>query len=112
MPRDEGPIAVMLQEHREGRRLVGIMRDTLPEVRHGAAAAADRFERAGRDYAALIRAHIGKEDGVLFQMADQVVSAPACSRLCEAYERTCASKFEGCTKAELEDLAREILARA
>jgi hemerythrin-like domain-containing protein len=111
-PRDSGPIAVMLAEHREGRRLAAIMKDALPAIRQGDRAAMECFHSAGRDYTSLIRGHIGKEDGVLFQMADQVISAPACARLCEAYERTCASKFEGCTKAELEDLGREILAHA
>jgi hemerythrin-like domain-containing protein len=110
MPRDSGPIAVMLAEHREGRRLVGIMKSALPALGAGDEAAMDRFEGAARDYAVLIRGHIGKEDGVLFQVADQIIEAPACARLCQAYERTCASKFEGCTKAELEALGQEILA--
>jgi hemerythrin-like domain-containing protein len=112
LPRDSGPIAVMLAEHREGRRLVGIMADALPAVAEGGNGALSRFEKAGRDYAALIRGHIGKEDGVLFQMADQIIEAPACARLCQAYEKTCDSKFEGCTKAELEALGREILAES
>jgi len=112
MPRDSGPIAVMLAEHREGRRLAGIMKDALPGIRQGNPAAMESFERAGRDYVSLIRGHIGKEDGVLFRVADQIISAPACARLCEAYEKTCNSTFEGCTKAELEELGREILGRA
>ena len=112
MPRESGPIAVMLAEHREGRRLAGIMNEALPGIREGDAAAMSSFEGAGRDYVSLIRGHIGKEDGVLFQVADEIISAPACARLCEAYEKTCSSTFEGCTKAELEELGREILGRA
>jgi hemerythrin-like domain-containing protein len=112
MPHDSGPIAVMLAEHREGRRLAGIMKDALPGIRQGNPAAMESFKRAGLDYVSLIRSHIGKEDGVLFQVADQMLSAPVCARLCEAYERTCNSTFEGCTKAELEELGREILGRA
>ena len=112
MPRDSGPIAVMLAEHREGRRLAGVMREALPGIREAEPTAMKSFETAGRDYVALIRDHIGKEDGVLFQVADQIISAPACARLCESYEETCNSTFEGCSKAELEELGREILARA
>jgi hemerythrin-like domain-containing protein len=112
LPRDSGPIAVMLAEHREGRRLVEIMANALPELSAGDEDAMERFTRAGHDYADLIRGHIGKEDGVLFDMADRIIEAPACARLCEAYERTCTSKFEGCSKAELEALGREILAES
>lgn len=109
LPRDSGPIAVMLHEHRLGREAVVAMRAALPGARSGDAGDRLRLVHAGRGYIDLIRGHIGKEDHVLFDMADQMVAGAARTRLCAAYDGTCAHSFEGCTKAQLEALGREIL---
>jgi hemerythrin-like domain-containing protein len=111
MPREQGPIAVMLEEHRIGRALVGRMQDALPGIRDGDVDADAAFRDAARNYVYLIRGHIRKEDGVLFTHADHVLGGPACARLCDGFDEVCAGKFEGCTKAQLEDLADRILHR-
>jgi hemerythrin-like domain-containing protein len=108
MSRESGPIAVMLHEHRVGRAYAATMADELPAARDGGVPATERLTRAGRDYIDLIRHHILKEDNVLFNMADQMVSGPECARLCAAYDGTCDHHFEGRTKEELEALAAEI----
>lgn len=110
MPRDTGPIAVMLHEHREGRALVGAMSGVLERARQGDEAALARLVDAGRGYVDLIRGHIRKEDDVLFGIADRIVVGPACRRLCDAYTEACRSRFEGATKARLEALGEEIVA--
>ena len=109
LPSDSGPIAVMLYEHRLGREAVAAMRNALPQARGGEADARLRLVNAGRGYIDLIRGHIGKEDHVLFNMADQMVTGERRVRLCAAYDGTCSHSFEGCTKAQLEALGREIL---
>lgn len=109
LPRDTGPIAVMLHEHRLGREATAVMSAALPEAREGDAGARTRLMHAGRNYIDLIRGHIGKEDHVLFHMADQMVTGESRARLCAAYDGTCHHAFEGCTKAQLEALGREIL---
>ncbi len=109
MPHDAGPIAVMLEEHRLGRELVGRMARALEDENTDAARA--ELGRAARDYIALIRQHIGKEDGVLFTMADRMVTPKACQRLLEAYGRADACAFDRRTKAQLETLAASITAR-
>ena len=109
LPRDSGPVAVMLYEPRLGREATATMRDALPAAREGDVDARTRLIRAGRTYIDLIRGHIGKEDHVLFHMADQMVVGQARARLCAAYDGTCHHAFEGCTKAQLEELGREIL---
>jgi len=58
-----------------------------------------------------MRNHILKEDHVLFDMADQMLRGPICQRLCENYDRVCRSRFEGCTKDELERLATGLIER-
>ncbi len=112
MPRESGPIAVMLHEHRLGRELVSAMARALPGARAGDDTSRSRMVNAARGWADLIRAHILKEDHMLFQLADEMVDASACLRLCAAYDVVCASTFEGCTKAQLEALADEIIGEA
>jgi len=112
LPRDSGPIAVMLHEHRLGREAAAAMRTALPAAREGDRDARLRLTNAGRGYIDLIRGHIGKEDHVLFNMADQMVTGESRVRLCAAYDGTCHHAFEGCTKAQLEALGREIMERS
>ena len=109
MPRDAGPIAVMLYEHRLGREHVAAMVAALPGARRAEEGAVPRLVNAGRSYVELIRNHILKEDNVLFDMADQMVGGMARSALCAAYDESCHHSFEGCTKVQLEELGREIL---
>ena len=76
LPHDDGPIAVMLDEHRRGRLFVKAMADAHPGVRAGDAGARATFERNARAYIDLIRNHITKEDNVLFMMADHSCTEP------------------------------------
>lgn len=65
-----GPVAVMLQEHDEGRGFLRAVGEALSDWdgtgSHG------RFARAARGYIHLLTAHIEKEDMVLFRLADSV----------------------------------------
>jgi len=112
MSRQQGPIAVMLEEHRIGREYVRFMSDALAPARAGDEDARARLRNAAQGYVQLIRAHIMKEDNVLFNMADHVVRGSSCRSLCVAYGAVCARRFEGHSKAELTSLADRITARA
>jgi len=111
MPEESGPLAVMLQEHEMGRAYVRHMLHALPGAREGGSEARQVLVNSARGYINLIRAHINKEDHVLFNMADGMVTGPACRRLCEAYDVVCQRRFEGKTKEELEALASSLLER-
>ncbi|UCF18395.1 MAG: hemerythrin domain-containing protein [Gemmatimonadota bacterium] len=108
MPRHEGPIAVMLFEHKQGRALVGEMAQALSAAHGGEAEPLVKLEGAARGYLQLLRGHIQKEDNVLFNMADFMVDRPGCQRLCEQYDVVCARRFEGHTKANLEAMAADL----
>ena len=111
MSRDGGPIAVMLHEHREGRSYAKAMADALVPARGGDVDAQRRLLNAGTGYVSLIRGHILKEDNILFNMADQMIGAPACRSLCAAYDGVCQRRFDGCTVAELEAILARLLER-
>jgi hemerythrin-like domain-containing protein len=108
MPGDAGPIAVMLAEHAQGRLYVRGMAEAMEGARSGNGESIESLVANARNFIGLIRAHIGKEDFVLFTMADDMVVGPECASLCQSYEATCARRFEGKTKEDLEKLAAAI----
>lgn len=73
MPKEGGPIAVMLHEHGLGRAFVRAIAESLAAADAGDAAAVQAVLTEGRRFANLLRQHIMKEDHVLFEMADGMV---------------------------------------
>ena len=110
MPPDAGPIAVMLYEHEQGRALVRTMATSLEGARGGDEGAGDELRTAAEGFVDLIVAHIGKEDNVLFTMADGMIVGSECIDLCSRYDEVCRRRFEGQTLEDLERLGGEILA--
>lgn len=74
IPRHVGPIAIMLQDHEGGRERVRAMRAALARFVMGERAAAQDFAENALAYSELLREHIGKEDHVLFPMAEACFS--------------------------------------
>ena len=73
MPKEQGPIAVMLDEHEQGRAFTRAMREAAEKLAAGDRAAEGAVIKNARGYAALLRQHISKEDNILFNMADRVI---------------------------------------
>jgi len=86
MPTQGGPVGVMLNEHQTGREFVKRMDEAIPEASNGVAAAVNSFVAAAHGYAALLRAHIQKEDQILFPMAENVLPAEELDRLKAQFE--------------------------
>ena len=85
-PREAGPIAVMLHEHDLGRAFVrGIAEAAASPVVDGAAVR--RMIENGRGFIQLLRAHIDKENTILFPMADNVLGPEDHAYLEKAFER-------------------------
>ncbi len=74
MPRDGGPVGVMLYEHDEGRGHIRAMESSLPAAGAGDAEARKRLVHESLSYVELLRAHIQKENMILFPMAERVLS--------------------------------------
>ncbi len=111
LPQDSGPIAVMLYEHEQGRVFVRAMAASIDGARTGDDEANTALRDGAEGFIGLITAHIGKENDVLFNMADGMIVGPECKDLCAQYDATCSRRFEGRSKEELEDLAAGILGR-
>ena len=90
MPREFGPIAVMLGEHETGRALVRKLAALGSGEGELTADETAEMGRAARDFVHLLRDHISKEDGVLYPMAVNVLPAAVMDdigRKFEAFER-------------------------
>jgi hemerythrin-like domain-containing protein len=81
VPREGGPIAVMLAEHDEGREYVREAADALERYRDGDARAATVVAANLRNYGGLLEQHIAKENQVLYPIADSHIGAPGQAEL-------------------------------
>lgn len=81
MPREGGPVGVMLHEHDLGRALTKAMREAAERLQSGDGSAQSAVVENARGYAALLRQHIQKENMILFRMADRFIQGAACERL-------------------------------
>lgn len=85
-PLHGGPIAVMLSEHDVGRGFIRGIAEGTAKIGSDPAATRQIVENA-RGYIQLLRAHIDKENNILFPMADNVLSPEDQTELGEAFER-------------------------
>ena len=79
LPQQFGPIAVMLDDHRAGREYVGRMQAAVDAGDAGA------FASVAESYAALLEEHIGKEEAVLFPMAEAMLDEGARESLLHSF---------------------------
>lgn len=77
VPAEGGPIAVMLEEHREGRALILTM---------ATAPAPAARARAAQDYVRLLRDHIAKENDILWPLAEAVLDERAQQAVAREFE--------------------------
>lgn len=87
MPREGGPTGVMLAEHELGRGFVGKMEAAIASYEKGEPGAVQEFARAARDYVALLREHIQKEDHCLFAMTNESLDEKEQSQLLKAFQK-------------------------
>src|SRR5512143_4062102 len=82
VPDRGGPIGVMMGEHDEGRRLIRAMEAAVSPAVDG-----PKFSQAAREYIQLLRAHIQKENLVLFPLAERALGQPVLENLYEGFEK-------------------------
>lgn len=72
---EQGPVAVMLMEHVQGRNFVKGVSDGIAGLKKGNSGAIQQVYENLSGYAILLQNHISKENNILFRMADQMFSA-------------------------------------
>ena len=108
-PRQAGPIAVMLHEHDQGRSLVGVLNGLAQQPAPWSEDDRGTLARTVREFSALLRQHIQKEDQVLYPMANARLPEPVkeeMSRRFQAFEEQQTSTGE---RQRLRDLADALI---
>ena len=109
IPVGGGPIGVMLSEHEQGRSLIKEMREAGEAYQANVEGAGRRWAQAARSYASLLRAHIHKENNILFVMAERVLSPAEQTRLVEGFEKLEVEKMGVGTHERLHVMMKEML---
>jgi hemerythrin-like domain-containing protein len=110
MPADSGPIFVMLREHEENRKNVAAMAGALPKAIAGEESAVGVVKENLAAYAGRLKAHIAKEDNVLYPMADRMFSDDDQRRLTEAFDKVEKEEVGEGVHEKYHRLARELAA--
>jgi hemerythrin-like domain-containing protein len=110
LPRQGGPIGVMLHEHDEGRAFIKQMAEAAEAYKTAPESAGRRWAEPARNYSALLRAHIDKENNILFRMAEQILSADEQARLAEDFEKVEVEKMGAGTHERLHAKMDQLLA--
>lgn len=82
---ESGPVSVMLNEHDEGRKFVKGMIDGIDSYSTDGDSSLPDIYLNMQGYIDLLRAHIGKENNVLFKMADRMLSQQEQQQLVDAF---------------------------
>ena len=93
IPREGGPIGVMLTEHTMGRDYVKGLSVGIEEYAKGITDAAKQIIENARNYASLLSNHINKEDNILYPMAEMRISNEKQNELLKEFERVNSEKI-------------------
>ena len=88
MPREGGPIAVMLHEHDEGRNYIKHAVEAIGKLKLGDDSAFEQLSKNLLNYCTLLTNHIGKENNILYPMADRLLPADIKSAMTDNFEKT------------------------
>jgi hemerythrin-like domain-containing protein len=73
VPREGGPIGVMLAEHDIGRRHIREISEALAKLRGGDSKGEESIRKIVGEYREMLRSHIDKENNVLYPIADRLL---------------------------------------
>jgi len=108
IPKEGGPIGVMLKEHQEGRSFIRGMADALEKFKKGESKNLNDYAQNARSYMALLTQHINKEDRVLFPVGEKVLSKEVQEELSKGFEKIEAERIGAGTHEELHKLLKKL----
>lgn len=112
VPTEGGPLGVMLREHEQGRAYIRGLRESAAALGAGNASAREALVSYARGYVDLLRAHIAKEDNILFPMADQVIPTAEQAQIMADFDRVEHEEAGPGVHAKYLDLADRLAAEA
>ena len=108
IPREGGPIGVMLAEHAEGRAIIKRFVAAIAGYKSGLDGAAAGVASAATDYVNLLTQHIQKEDRILYPMAERRISVEKDAELLEAFEKLEKERIGAGKHEEFHGLLRQL----
>jgi hemerythrin-like domain-containing protein len=93
----QGPVAVMLNDHEEGRNFVREMSAGIELLKQGNELASEKIFKNIEGYCNLLKNHISKENNVLFKMANNVLTTEDQQELLKDFENVKKQSFCGGT---------------
>ncbi len=87
IPKEGGPIGVMLTEHGKGRDYIKEISDGITEYKEGDHKASSKIIENASKYVSLLTQHIDKEDNILYPMGDSRLSAEKQEELLDQFEK-------------------------
>jgi len=107
-PLEQGPVAVMLHEHEQGRAHAAALREAADRFAAGDRSAIPAIVDAAYAYAGLLRAHIAKEDQILFRMAERAIPQDEHDAIFDAFESVARERPNPQPRAAYEALATRL----
>lgn len=95
IPKESGPIAMMLQEHDIGRNYVKGLVDSLSKYKEGDKSQSTAISSNAQGFVNLLAEHIMKEDNILYPMGNQVISDQDRSSLIQRFNEIAKDAGEG-----------------
>jgi len=69
LPKEGGPLSVMLNEHQQGRKYVREMEEEAQEYSRGSLSSSRKYAENAKNFISLLTQHIDKEDNILYEIA-------------------------------------------
>lgn len=106
-----GPLGVMLMEHERARGLIHKMTEAAAGSNADGEASAKTWARAAWDYSGLMQEHFGKEEEILFRMADNILSPQEHAAIAADFEKVEREKIGSAERQELEAMMKNLIAQ-
>lgn len=107
-PRDSGPLAVMFEEHTLGRIYLKTLAKALSLTDKGDQSSIDEVGQNLGAYVDLLRAHIAKENKVLFPLAEGILTPEDQAELTKAFAEVEAKEMGQGTHEKYHQLAHDL----
>lgn len=108
LPLDDGPVAVMLAEHDQGRAHIRRLERGAVSLAQGNIAAQSRVVNNARQFADLLTNHIYKEDHILYPLGENFLSPADEEELLRRFDAAEVQQGGAATREKYEALAGEL----
>jgi hemerythrin-like domain-containing protein len=111
IPATGGPLGVMLMEHDRARSLIQEMAEAEATYSGDGENSGKRWTRAAWDYSDLMYGHFGKEEDILFRMADNLLSPEEQAALTSEFEKLEIEKIGPDRHEQLRAMMEELISQ-